>query len=173
MCFYIRYLADTIWKSLTDIERTVLDNQAPLEFDETNKESLLKGLQYCNWPIKQKDIEAVEKEIELAKRYLRLAQELSYYILGKVESGREKIDSVNRELDSKEKEEKSPREDNNPLVSALISTRSSPRKLDKTEIDRIMSAPAKKEDFISRGDRVIARNDLLGYYFNGWCFIRH
>lgn len=167
MCFYIRYLADTIWKSLTDIERTVLDNQPPLEFDETNKESLLKGLQYCNWPIKQKDIEEVEKEIELAKRYLRLAQELSYYILGKVESGREKIVSVNRELDSsKEKEEK----EDNPPISALISTRSSPRKLDKTEIDRIMSAPAKKEDFISRGDRVIARNDLLGYYFNGWRF---
>lgn len=30
-----------------------------------------------------------------------------------------------------------------------------------------MSMAAKKEDNISRGDRVVARNDLLGYFYLG------
>lgn len=93
-----RYLADAIWKSLPEVEKTVLDNQAPVTYDEQTREVLLKSLQYCNWPTKRDDIEEFEREIELGGKYLRLAHELSYYVLGKVETSREKVESVNREL---------------------------------------------------------------------------
>lgn len=76
----------------------MLDNQAPVTYDEQTREVLLKSLQYCNWPTKREDIEEFEREIVLGSKYLRLAHELSYYVLGKVETSREKVESVNREL---------------------------------------------------------------------------
>lgn len=76
----------------------MLDNKAPGLYDESTRETLLKSLQYCNWPTKREDIEAFEREIDLAAKYLRLSHELTYYVLGKVESSRDKIESVNREL---------------------------------------------------------------------------
>lgn len=90
----LRYLAEQIWKSLPDIEKIILDNQPPLLFDDTNREFLLKSLQYCNWPISKQDIELVEKEINLAQTYIRLCKELNYYILHKTELDKETVSLV-------------------------------------------------------------------------------
>ena len=37
----------------------------------------------------------------------------------------------------------------------------------KKYIDQEMNSAIKKEDKLSKGDKVIARNDLLGYYYYG------
>lgn len=92
-------MAQQIWKALPEIEKKILDyTEAPLELDETNREALFKSLQYCNWPISKQDIEEVETQIELAKKFIRISRELSFYILGKVETNRETVNSINREI---------------------------------------------------------------------------
>jgi hypothetical protein len=37
--------------------------------DSTNRDKILKSLEYCNWPIKKQDFDAIENEIKLAKNF--------------------------------------------------------------------------------------------------------
>ena len=53
------------------------------EFSEENKFELLRSLENCGWPIKEQDINAVEKEIELAHKYIQQSRDIRDLIVRK------------------------------------------------------------------------------------------
>ena len=63
---------------LIETEKQQFDKK-PTEYDDSNKESLLTSLDFSNWPIPKKDIELVEKEIELGKKFLQQSNDLREY----------------------------------------------------------------------------------------------
>jgi len=143
-------LSDLIWKSLPDSEKNILNlrDQLKFEFNETNRSNILKSLDHSNWALclSKKDFESIENQIEQAKTHLRRLIGLKNFLNNK--STEEKpITSSNQEEDQKDS-----------ARSIEVTT--------KQLTDKLMQSETSKEHKFSRGDRVIARNDLLGYYFS-------
>lgn len=137
---YKKHLADEIWLALPDVEKTLLDFKRPTEFNEDNRDALIKSITYSNCPgITKKDVLQVEDEIRLAELYLNCSRKLNIHLK------QLPIDSILEEQVDKPNTEK--------VLSSVI--------------DSEMKRAINSEQKLTKGDKVIARNDMLGYFYPG------
>ncbi len=148
-------MSDLIWKSLPDSEKLILNlkDQLKFEFNETNRTNILKSLDHSNWALglSKKDFLSIENQIEQAKTHLRRLIGLRNF----VNSHSTKTKPI---TDLNQEEEKIKDDEKDSARSIEVTT--------KQLTDKLMQSETSKEHKFSRGDRVIARNDLLGYYFS-------
>ncbi len=147
---YHQYLTDQIWSSLPELEKKILGNTKPDEVNSSNRDSLLRSLKYSNSSVTREDVLLVEREIEQASSFILIA-----YNLG---------DQLKEALAS----QRSPERQSSPKRSVERSQAAEkPTDSKESRLNEAMSAVIKPEDKLSKGERVIARNDLLGYYYMG------
>jgi hypothetical protein len=131
---------------LPDLEKKILGDSKPDEFNSSNKDSILRSLKYSNSSISKEDVLLVEKEIDQASSFILVSYDF--------------IDQLKEAL----------------LKAVVYERPSTPvhteeptdRSIDKEKkINELMSAAIRPEDKLSKGERIIVRNDLLGYYYLG------
>jgi hypothetical protein len=101
--------------------------------------------------VSKEDVALVEKEIELATSFIICSYDL-------IDQVREALAAVTEKQETTARSEKksvSYREEENPDSDR------------QEKISKAMSAPIKTEEKLTRGERVIARSDKLGYFYTG------
>ena len=161
-------MGERIWSVLPDIEKAILKYKEPVHFTSSNREALIKSLELSNWPVSKKDIEDFETEIELAKTYLRYSKDLRQHL--KQNKSVSESPKEEKEKESATARARSPsfnfESPKTPTkTKVLLKSLSSSRSVTSDNLEELMSS--KSSEKIMRGDRVIARNDLFGYYYSG------
>lgn len=138
IAYYKKYLSEAIWQSLPEHEKIILNLEPPIDYD-ISRSSLLKSLEYSNWPVKKSDIELFDTEIKNALNYKRFAQELRSYFISK-SSLNEYITNKDEEINDKDK---------------------------INIINKSLKNFKKKSCDFTNGTPVIAGNNKLTYFYEG------
>lgn len=151
---------------MPDREKEILNLKEITSINSNNRYLIKDSLKHSNWPISKEDFEEIEKKIDLANSYLELSKNLTNYLNREYH-----IDPLQRDLNQIVEKIDIPVSFYFRVFECFNSHFFSFKK--PLEIENIknfekeMSSETKKEDKLSRGDKVIARNDLLGYYYSG------
>jgi hypothetical protein len=132
--------------------------QAPREFCDENKHKLLQSLENCDWPIKEHEIEAVEREIELAYKYLQQSEDIRKLIIRKEDiiPKEKKIIAEKVYLNICLNQQK--------FIFIFTKAMISSLKLQKTVDENSFRRFARSNESLE-GKTILARHDLHGYYY--------
>jgi len=144
---------------------------------------LLRALEYADWPVNKEDIESLEYQIYLAEIFLQQSKDLHNYLkekdlLKKQSANEQEISVVIKEdfsynkkisLDTNRTEEDT--ETLNETKANLIkrdSVRNKDlmRNLSANSSINITNKDENNSKELKRGNKVIARNDLVGYFYS-------
>ncbi|MBN3299629.1 VWA3B protein, partial [Amia calva] len=134
---YERRLNLIVWRALSQEERDKFGSEKPLPFGE-HKEALLQALDRLGWPVAQEDVSLLEDEIDNAQSFLQQAEDLQKAVGKGKDQGKGSRPGSSQDGHTEEtKDEK-----------------------------RNASKKRKALDSL-RGQKVIARSDIDGFYYPG------